>query len=70
MESETRDRFAQNLDRIMTETETTNQALADAVGVTKAMVSRWRNGHDVPATDRWDAIAEVLCIDVADFLAQ
>ena len=65
-----RDRFQYNFDNLMAETETTHKALANAVGVSKVIVSRWRNGHACPTIDRLNAIAEALGIDVVDLLAE
>lgn len=42
---------------------TNNTKLAELVGVSRTMVSRWINGHSRPSLDHFATICKVLSID-------
>jgi transcriptional regulator with XRE-family HTH domain len=52
--------FARNLDRLMTRRGIRNSTLAQIVGVSREMVSVWRQGKSLPAPERGDVLARAL----------
>lgn len=56
--------FAAELDRwLLQRGEGAADALAQAVGVASASVSRWRKGRDRPGASRWPAIEAFLSLE-------
>ena len=62
--------FAANIDRLMTLHGMRNTALAKAVGVSRQMVSQWRQGISLPWPDRETAIAGALNCHVNELFAE
>ncbi len=61
--------FANNLKRIMKEKDITGMALASAAGFSKAAVSQYINGINIPSKERIEAIAEILGVTVDELIA-
>lgn len=59
--------YYQNLEhRPMTPKQKLRKELMDAFGVTEMSVSRWLNGSEIPARDKWEKISEITDIPVED----
>jgi Helix-turn-helix len=57
-------KFAAELDRwLLRRGDGAADALALALDVTPASVSRWRNGHDRPSPSRWPAIEAFFALE-------
>jgi transcriptional regulator with XRE-family HTH domain len=64
----TRELFRRTLDDLMEKRGVKNTALAAHVGVSKSVVTHWRNGDTVPEMDKLSLIADFLDVPVAQFL--
>jgi transcriptional regulator with XRE-family HTH domain len=63
-----RELFAQNLNKLFTQKNVTQKALADYVGVSTASVSDWRKGKIFPRMDRIDRICSFFHVERGDLL--
>lgn len=61
--------FSRNLKKIMHEKGVTGVALAKATGFSKAAVSQYINGINIPSKDRVETIAEVLGVTIEELTA-
>jgi transcriptional regulator with XRE-family HTH domain len=68
--ADTRVLFATNLDRLMTLHGMRNAALARAVGVSRQMISHWRQGRSIPSDEYEKAITNALHCRKADLYTE
>jgi transcriptional regulator with XRE-family HTH domain len=64
-----RELFAQNLNKLFTQKNVTQKALADYVGVSTASVSDWRKGKIFPRMDKVDKICSFFHVDRSELLS-
>lgn len=55
-----RENFATNLKRLLQEREMTQRSLAEALGMTEAMVSKWTTKNGFPEERQIERVAKVL----------
>lgn len=60
-------RFANRLIQLRSEREITQQVLADAIGVTKSLISMFERGKRMPSYEVQEALADYFNIDI-DYL--
>ena len=60
--------FAKNLTRLLYERGKTQADLYKYMGVSSAAVSDWCNGKKMPRSDKLQAIANLLCVNISDLL--
>ncbi len=60
--------FKDNLNRLLTERDVTQKALADYVGVSTATISHWKKGVKMPRMDKVDKICAFFHVDRRDLL--
>ena len=60
-------RFANRLSQLRSEREITQQVLADAIGVTKSLISMSERGKRMPSYEVQEALADFFNVDV-DYL--
>jgi transcriptional regulator with XRE-family HTH domain len=61
--------FATNLDRLMTMRSMRNAALAQAMGVSRQIISKWRQGAITPDPTRLAVMADILGCSKDDFFS-
>lgn len=62
--------FAKNLKKVMDEKKISGAALARQTGYSKAAISQYMNGINVPSQERVEAIAVVLGVSVEELTAE
>lgn len=62
-----KDRFVQRLNLLLTQRNTTKQALGDAIGISRPAISQFANGANLPSIDKLVAIAEYFNVSL-DYL--
>ena len=60
--------IARNLRRLAVEKDKTQQDIANALNVSKATVSLWFNGKNIPRMDKIDALCQYLNVKRSDIM--
>lgn len=62
--------FQENLTFLMKESDVSNKALANEVGVSEEAVRKWRNGMAIPGIDKALKIAEYFSVPIDELLGK
>lgn len=62
--------FSDELDRLMKQSDMSNEALGELVGVNRTTVSRWRSGERSPKMTKLSEIANVFNVDARIFVGE
>ena len=62
--------FSKELDRLMKQSDMSNEALGELVGVNRTTVSRWRSGERSPKMAKLSEIADVFNVDARIFVGE
>lgn len=62
--------FSNELDRLMKQSDMSNEALGELVGVNRTTVSRWRSGERSPKMAKLSEIANVFNVDARIFVGE
>ena len=62
--------FSKELDRLMKQSDMSNEALGELVGVNRTTVSRWRSGERSPKMAKLSEIANVFNVDARIFVGE
>ena len=62
--------FSNELDRLMKQSDMSNEALGELVGVNRTTVSRWRSGERSPKMTKLSEIANVFNVDARIFVGE